>query len=188
MRCPKNKSPWSPTAIIFFAGKNLYNATTSLQATLGACRELWQASKLTMTLAKRGSLNLESKMLLSAEFMHRAQIWSIPESQWKTRSPVRIRHVFPSLLLQNRSHWMTPYGDKTLMIFPQSQNWTVSSMFSFQESGLLRSNFFFSSFQWSTCGIWRFPGQGSNRSCSCWPTATATATPDLSCICNLHHS
>ena len=24
--------------------------------------------------------------------------------------------------------------------------------------------------QGCTCGIWRFPGQGLNRSCGCWPT------------------
>ena len=28
----------------------------------------------------------------------------------------------------------------------------------------------------------------SNQSCSCWPTPPATATPDLSHVCNLHHS
>ena len=28
------------------------------------------------------------------------------------------------------------------------------------------------------CGIWNFPGQELNQSCSCWPTPTATATPD----------
>ena len=30
--------------------------------------------------------------------------------------------------------------------------------------------------------------RGSNRSHSHWPTPRATATRDLSCICNLHHS
>ena len=30
--------------------------------------------------------------------------------------------------------------------------------------------FFFFFFLWRTRGIWKFPGQGSNRSCSCWPT------------------
>ena len=28
----------------------------------------------------------------------------------------------------------------------------------------------FFAFQGSTCSIWRFPGEGSNRSCSCQPT------------------
>ena len=35
-----------------------------------------------------------------------------------------------------------------------------------------------------TCSIWKFPGQGSNGSCSCWPIAT----PDPSCLFDLHHS
>ena len=30
--------------------------------------------------------------------------------------------------------------------------------------------FFFFLFQGCTCGIWKFPGQGSNQSCSCQPT------------------
>ena len=30
--------------------------------------------------------------------------------------------------------------------------------------------FFFFSFYSRTCSIWKFPGQGLNRSCSCWPT------------------
>ena len=30
--------------------------------------------------------------------------------------------------------------------------------------------FFFFFFNGCTCGIWRFPGQGSNQSCSRWPT------------------
>ena len=33
-------------------------------------------------------------------------------------------------------------------------------------------------FQGCTCGIWRFPGQGSNQSCSCQPTPQLTAMPD----------
>ena len=37
-----------------------------------------------------------------------------------------------------------------------------------------------------TCGMRRFPGHGSNWSSSHY--ATATATPDLSHICNLHYS
>ena len=55
--------------------------------------------------------------------------------------------------------------------------------------------FVFLSFSGCTKGTWRFPGQGSNQSCSCWPTPrpqqcqiSATAMPDLSHICNLHHS
>ena len=38
---------------------------------------------------------------------------------------------------------------------------------------LLFSNFFFLfffAFQGHICGIWKFPGQGSNQSCSFWPT------------------
>ena len=30
--------------------------------------------------------------------------------------------------------------------------------------------FFFFAFEGHTCGIWKFPGEGSNRSCSCWST------------------
>ena len=45
--------------------------------------------------------------------------------------------------------------------------------------------FFLIAFQGHTHGTWKFPGQGSNQSCSC---RRATATPDLSCICDLHHS
>ena len=38
-------------------------------------------------------------------------------------------------------------------------------------------------------GIWRFPGWGSNWSCShSLAYATAAATRDLSRVCNLHHS
>ena len=37
-------------------------------------------------------------------------------------------------------------------------------------------------------GTWRFPGQGSNRSCSCQAYATATPTQDPIHVCNLHHS
>ena len=44
------------------------------------------------------------------------------------------------------------------------------------------------SFQGHTCGIWKFPGKGSNQSCSCRSTATATATRDPRCICNLQCS
>ena len=43
-------------------------------------------------------------------------------------------------------------------------------------------------FQGHTCGIWRFPGQGSNQSCSRWSTPIATAMPDPSCICDINHS
>ena len=48
---------------------------------------------------------------------------------------------------------------------------------------------FFLLFRAAPCGIWRFPGQGSNQSCSCWPTpAPATATSDPSHVFDLHHS
>ena len=43
-------------------------------------------------------------------------------------------------------------------------------------------------FQGPTHGIWKFLGQGSSWSCSCWPNTTATATWDLSHIRDLHHS
>ena len=63
----------------------------------------------------------------------------------------------------------------------------------------------FFSFYGHTCGMWKFPGLGSKWSCSCGPchrqqiwaasstytTAAAVglaATPNLSCICDLHHS
>ena len=35
---------------------------------------------------------------------------------------------------------------------------------------LIKEKKFFLSFQARTHGIWRFPGQESSRSCSCWPT------------------
>ena len=44
------------------------------------------------------------------------------------------------------------------------------------------------SFEGHTHGIWRFSGQGSNQSHSCQPYTTATAMPDLSRVCDLHHS
>ena len=47
---------------------------------------------------------------------------------------------------------------------------------------------FFFPFKGHTCGIWKFLGWGSNRSCSCQPYTTARATWDLSSICDLHHS
>ena len=45
----------------------------------------------------------------------------------------------------------------------------------------------FLSFQGCTCGIWRFPGQGSNCSCNCQPKPQP-AVPDPSQVCDLHHS
>ena len=36
-----------------------------------------------------------------------------------------------------------------------------------------------------TCGIQKFPGQGTNRSCSCQPTPWPQAMPDPSHICSL---
>ena len=46
------------------------------------------------------------------------------------------------------------------------------------------------------CSIWKFPGSRQNWSCSCRPTpqpqqcsySTAIAMPDLSLVCDLHHS
>ena len=44
-------------------------------------------------------------------------------------------------------------------------------------------------FKGCTLSIQKFPGQGSNRRCCCWPLPErATATPDPSHICDLHHS
>ena len=37
-----------------------------------------------------------------------------------------------------------------------------------------------------TCSIWKFLGQESHQSYSCWPTTTAMWDPR--CICDLHHS
>ena len=49
--------------------------------------------------------------------------------------------------------------------------------------------FFFLYFQGHTGSIWKFPGQGLNRSCSHWPTPQLrTATWDPSHFYNLHHS
>ena len=57
--------------------------------------------------------------------------------------------------------------------------------------------FFFFFFFLSFChflgcsrGIWRFPGQGSNRSCSRQPTPEPQqhGIRAVSCVCNLHHS
>ena len=51
--------------------------------------------------------------------------------------------------------------------------------------------FLFLSFQGHTCSTWRFPGQGSNWSCSCYSSnshSIATATPDPSSICNLYQA
>ena len=47
----------------------------------------------------------------------------------------------------------------------------------------LKKKFF--SFYSHTCSKWKFPGQDWNWSCSWSLHATATATPDLSCIWNL---
>ena len=38
--------------------------------------------------------------------------------------------------------------------------------------------FFFFLFQGCACGIWRFPGQESNQSYSCWPKPQLMAMPD----------
>jgi len=51
-----------------------------------------------------------------------------------------------------------------------------------QPSALQVFLFFVFVFKGLTPVIWRFPGKGSNRSCSCWPT------PQPSQVCNLHHS
>ena len=42
---------------------------------------------------------------------------------------------------------------------------------------------FFFSLEGRTPGMWKFPGCGSSWSCSCRPRAT----PDPSCVCDLHH-
>ena len=47
--------------------------------------------------------------------------------------------------------------------------------------------YYFFYFQGCTCGIWKFPGQGSNWRCSC-QAAPQQLTPDLSHICDLHLS
>ena len=47
--------------------------------------------------------------------------------------------------------------------------------------------FFFFSFYGSTCGIWKFLHQGSNRRAAETYT-TSTATGDASLVCDLHHS
>ena len=52
-------------------------------------------------------------------------------------------------------------------------------------SGFTGTFFFFFHFL-VTCNIWKFPGRGSNRSCSCQPTATEIL--DLSLLCSLHLS
>ena len=51
--------------------------------------------------------------------------------------------------------------------------------------------FIYLSLKGHTCGLWRFPGKGSDQSCSCHSNShstTATATPDPSYDCDLHHS
>ena len=53
---------------------------------------------------------------------------------------------------------------------------------------LSRVNFFFLSFEGCTCSMRKFPGQGLNQSCSHLAYTTATATPELSLICDLHQS
>ena len=40
--------------------------------------------------------------------------------------------------------------------------------------------FFFLSIEGHTCGIWKFQGQGSNWSCSCWPTPQPHQIPATS--------
>ena len=47
--------------------------------------------------------------------------------------------------------------------------------------------YYFFSFYGCTHSIWKIPGQGSNWSWSCQPII-ATATPDPSHVCDLHHS
>ena len=65
-------------------------------------------------------------------------------------------------------------------------------MYAFYLYSYLQNEYIFTffAFKGRTRSIWKFPSQGSNQSYSCWPipTATATATWDPSCICNLHHS
>ena len=48
--------------------------------------------------------------------------------------------------------------------------------------------FFFGLFKGSTRSIWRVPGQRSNQSCKLLAYVRATATPDPSHVCDLHHS
>ena len=51
--------------------------------------------------------------------------------------------------------------------------------------------YLFNLFKGCTCGVWSFPGLGSNWNCSRWShwsDVTATATWDLSRVCDLHHS
>ena len=50
--------------------------------------------------------------------------------------------------------------------------------------------FFFLSFclKGPSCGIWRFPGQGSNQSCSCWPTPQPQQHRIWASVWPIHHS
>ena len=49
--------------------------------------------------------------------------------------------------------------------------------------------FFAFAFYGLTCGIWRFPGKGSNRSYSCWPTPRPQQRriQDASATCTIAH-
>ena len=48
--------------------------------------------------------------------------------------------------------------------------------------------FFFLAFQGRTCGVWKFPSQGSNQGCSWQLTPQPQQCSDPSCICSLYHS
>ena len=49
-----------------------------------------------------------------------------------------------------------------------------------EEGGVLINGISSFFFKGHTRNTWKFPGLGLNRRCSCWQTATATATPDPS--------
>ena len=144
------------------------------------------------------SLGVESELQLLAYATGTAMwdldhIYNLPYSlrQHWILNPLRrpgIEHAPSWMLCLNQ---LSHTGNSTSLFLPPSPSLILRLKLSYEVVKPLNniSECFFCllSFQGHICDICRFPGWGELE-LQLPATATATATPDLSLICNLHHS